>query len=62
MIDLLANWELENTDGDEKALQRVLTARAGGKWEGVTPVNKLLTQHHHNKSLLKRPVMKRSRI
>ncbi len=38
MIDLLANWVLKNTDGDEKALQRVLTARAGGKWEGATPV------------------------
>ncbi len=38
MIELVANWVLKNTNGDEKALQRVLSARAGGKWEGATPV------------------------
>ncbi len=40
IIKLLANWVLKDTNGDEKALQRVLSARAGGKWEGATPVRR----------------------
>ncbi len=38
MIDILISCELKNTVRDEKTLQNLLSSRAGGKWNGMTPV------------------------